>query len=109
MKSDAVKFFNWVHDNYTKGANGWIQWPANHFSTGKTIEELYKIFNIQTLSRHRMKPIDIYNIPEWAKKPEDGVYVTYNRERGEWEFDGDKEKYDVTFKDGKAIIEDKQK
>ncbi len=44
MEPDAVKFFKWVHDNYRKGANGWISWTANHFTTGDTIEELYKIF-----------------------------------------------------------------
>lgn len=47
MKSDAVKFFKWVHDNYQKGANGWISWTVNHFSRGKTIEEVYKKFKEQ--------------------------------------------------------------
>ena len=40
-KSKAIKFFNWVNENYWKGMNGWIPYGWSAFASGKTLDELY--------------------------------------------------------------------
>jgi hypothetical protein len=46
-EQQSLQFFEWLNNNYYKGANGWIPHAYGSFASGNTLKEMYKKFLVR--------------------------------------------------------------